>query len=244
MTDIRTRAFAGIVGLAVAGLLSVGCSSSSGGTGTGGTGGSAGTTGSAGTSGGGGTGGAAACVPPTAALITDFGTTSTSQVGTIYKGADTGLTAPTTDTSSGALVINIDTGVPSTMYPFAYVGLPLNSCTDATSYTGVKFNISGTLNSACTIQFSAVDKEHSTVADNGTCTASSCYPSSKIFTLSSTPTDVMVLFTDQTGGGANAGAATLDATELLNVQWQFNVPTADGSGGCVGMVTIDNVSFF
>jgi hypothetical protein len=255
MKDIRQRAFVGFIGLIAAGLLTMGCSSSNGG-GTGGTSGSTGGstgTGGSGTgtggstgSGGSGTGGGSACAAPTAALITDFSGTG-AQVGTPYKGADTGLTPPTVDTSGGSLAITLATGSPTTQYPYAYVGLPFNACIDAHTYTGVKFTASGTLNAGCTIQFSAVDKEHSTTANNGTCTASNCYASSKIFTLPSTPTEVDVLFTDQTGGGADPGAATLDPTAILNVQWQLNVAHGtDGgtAGGCTGTVTIDDVMFY
>lgn len=255
MKDFRQRAFVGLIGLVSAGLISIGCSSSNT---TGGTGGTTGTHtgGTTGTSTGGttttgtggttttGTGGTtAACAAPSAALITDFSGTG-AQVSSPYKGADTGLTVPTVDTSGGNLAITIATGVPTTMYPYAYVGLPFNACVDGHTYTGVKFTASGTLNAGCTIQFSVVDKEHNTVANGGTCTATSCYASSKIFTLPSTPTDVSVAFTDQTGGGADPTAAAVDPTEILNVQWQFNVPVGDAAGGCTGNVTIDNVTFY
>jgi hypothetical protein len=259
MKDIRQRAFVGFIGLAAAGLLSFGCSSSNSSSGTGGssghTGGSTGTGGtSSGTGGGsgggtgtGGSGGGSSCAAATAALITDFTSGGSSQVGTPYKGADTGLTAPTVDTSGSSMVITLATGSPTTQYPYAYAGLPFNACVDASTYKGVKFTASGTLNTGCTIQFSVVDKEHSPAANNGTCTVASCYASSKIFTLPSTPTEVDVLFTDQTGGGADPSAMAVDPTEILNVQWQLNVPHAvDGgtAGGCTGTVTIDDVSFY
>jgi hypothetical protein len=256
MKELRQRAFVGLglVGLLSTGLAWMGCSSGSGSSGTGGssgaTGGSTGSGGTGGgevggTSGGGAGGGAVACAVPTSATITDFG--STTQVSSPYKGADTGLTVPTVDTSGGKLVVTVDTGSPTTQYPYAYVGLPFNACVDASSYTGVKFNISGTLNAGCTIQFSAVDKEHSTPGNGGTCTAANCYASSKIFTLPSTDTDVSVAFADQTGGGADSTAAAVDPTEILNVQWQLNVPVAvgdAGGGGCQGSFTVNSVSFY
>ena len=271
MTDIRKWAFVGLLSL---GLASIGCASNNdNGSGSGGSSGSKGgsngsggssskggstgsggssstgsggssSTGSGGSSSTGSGGSTAACAAPTADLITDFGT-GTYPVGTPYKGADTGLTAPTIDTSGGNLSITLATGAPSTMYPFAYVGLPFNSCVDGSSYTGVKFTASGTLNTGCTIQFSVVDKEHSTTANNGTCTGS-CYASAKVFTLPSSPSTVMIAFTDQTGGGtgSNTTAAAVDPTGILNVQWQLNVPTGDASGGCTGNVVIDDVSFY
>jgi hypothetical protein len=148
-----------------------------------------------------------------------------------------------TSTASGALVINVDSGVPTTMYPFLGIGFPFSGCVSAAAYTGVKFNASGTLSAGCTIQFSVVDKQHSTVANNGTCTEASCYPSSKIFPLPATATDVTVLFSEQTGGGAAVGAAPLDPTQILNIQWQISPAGGAAPAACTGMVTIDNVTF-
>jgi hypothetical protein len=244
MTDIRTRAFIGIVGLAVAGFISIGCGGSSESTGGAGSTGSAGTTGGGGStgSGGTGTGGATGCPAAATALITDFGA-GTSAVGTPYSGAQTGLTGPTVSTAAGSLDITVATGAPTMMYPYAYVGLPFNACTSASAYTGVKFNISGTLNTGCTIQFSVVDKAHSTMANNGSCPmADNCYAAAKVFTLPATAQDVTVLFADHTGGGV--GGATpppppVNPAEILNIQWQFNVAT----DGCTGSVKIDNVTF-
>ncbi|MDB4983646.1 MAG: hypothetical protein JWM82_4398, partial [Myxococcales bacterium] len=204
-----------------------------GATGTAGDVGVAGTTGAAGAT--------PPCAAPGAAIITDFGSGKTL-VGAPYKGADVGLAAPMVSTSSGALVIKLDTGPPSTSYPYAYVGLPLSMCTGAGAYTGVKFNIGGTLSVGCTIQFSAVDAAHSTVANHGTCMAANCYPSSARFELPATPTDVTILFADQSGGGADPGVSPLDPAHLLNLQWQVNPATGD-AGGCAGTVTIDNVTF-
>jgi hypothetical protein len=182
------------------------------------------------------------CAAPASALITDF-SAGKSIVGMPYKGADVGLAVPMVSTSSGALVIKLDTGPPSTNYPYAYVGLPLNACTGAAAYTGVKFTISGTLSADCRVVFSAVDAAHSTVANHGTCTAANCYPSSAGLELPETPMDVTVLFSDQSGGGANLDVVDrIDPNHLLDIQWQFNLATGD-AGGCSGTVTIDNVTF-
>ena len=249
-TDFRKLAFVGLVSLGLATVGSAGCSSSSSdGTGTGGSTGTGGTgtgTGGTGHTGGStGTGGTAAACPATpAAAIVDFSAdAAAAQVGAPYKGADTGLTAPTVSTTSGALVVTVATGPASTMYPYAYVGLPFNACVDASTYTGVTFTASGTLSAGCSIQFSVVDKEHSTTTNNGTCTETNCYASSKIFPLPATPTPVTIKFADQTGGGAATTAAPVDPTEILNIQWQLNVPAGADAGGCTGSFTIDNVAF-
>src|SRR5580704_3879694 len=243
MTEFRKRAFVGILSLASAGLMSVGCSSSSSTT-DGGSTGTAGTTGtsSAGTTGTGtaGTTGTVACAAASAALITNFAVDGgAAQVGKPYLGAAATLTAPTASAATGALVMTFATGAATATDNYAYVGLPFNACVDASTYTGVTFNISGTLSAGCTIQSSTVDKEHSATTNGGTCTAANCYASDAIFTLPATAMDVSVPFSTQTGGGAAVGAAVVDPTEILNVQWQINVPTA----GCTGTVTVNNVSF-
>jgi hypothetical protein len=215
------------------------------------TGGTAGTTGgTAGTSGGGGTTGAACTAVPAGGLISDFsgadGGSSTGGValGTPYSGADSnGSSAPTASTSTGALVLSFNTGISTNMYPYAYYGLPFAACVDASAFTGVKFSVSGSLSTGCTIQFSTIDKEHNTVANNGTCTATSCYASAKGFTLSSTATDVTIKFADQTGGGTNPGAAVVDPTMITGIQWQVNPVGGEAGSSCVGMVTIDNITF-
>ena len=81
------------------------------------------------------------------------------------------------------------------------------------------------------------------MANNGTCTESNCYASTKIFPLAGDPTAVTINLTDHTGGGAAATAAAVDPTEILNVQWQVNVPASPDAGGCTGTFTIDNVAF-
>jgi hypothetical protein len=232
----------------MAGLFAAGVSTTSsgcGGSDEAGTTGTSGTTGNAGTGGGsGGTGGGSACAAPTAALITDF--SAAGQVGTPYTFQDTGLTAPTTSTASGALVITVDSGVPTTMYPYLGVGLPFNACVNGSSsgYTGVKFNISGTLTAGCTIQFSPVDKNHSTTANNGNCAAAdNCYPAAKVFSLPSAAGDVTVLYSELTGGVGSAGAPIIDPTQILNIQWQISPVGGAAPAACSGTVTIDNITF-
>jgi hypothetical protein len=239
MKEIRTRAFIGIVGLAVAGLTSIGCgsgnestggagSTGSAGTGAGGSTGNAGSSGNAGMSGG--------CAAPSAPLINDFSGAGGLSMGTPYVFQQSPLMAPVATVTAGALKVTFNTGAPTMMYPYAGWGIPLDACVNASSYTGVKFNISGTLNTGCTIQFSLGDKQHSDSPPLGTCTGS-CYPGAKIFTLPSTATDMTVLFSE-IGAGSPASPIVVPA-EAIGVQWQLNVPT----DGCMGEVTIDNVTF-
>lgn len=237
MKDIRTRALIGIVGLAAVGLASVGCSSSNDMTGGGGSTGSAGTgnAGSTGT-GGTGTGGATGCAVASGALITDFSGAGGLSMGMPFTFQDTGLTAPVVSTTASNLSVTFNTGAPTTMYPYAGWGIPFDACNNVSSYTGVKFNISGTLSAGCTIQFSLGDKQHSSSPPLGTCTATSCYPGAKVFTLPATATDVTVLFSEIAAGGP--ATPIVVPAEAIGVQWQLNVPTT----GCMGSVTIDNVT--
>jgi hypothetical protein len=214
-------------------------SGGSNGSGSGGSNGSgSGGSNGSGSGGAGGSGTAGGCtMKPSSDLISDF--TADGQVGPAYKGADTGLTVPTV-TTDGSLVITLDTGMPSTTYPYAFVGLGFKACFDASEYKGVTFKASGMLSTGCTIQFSTVDKEHNKPADMGTCTATACYASSKVFDLASSPTDVTVNFADQTGGGADPAALVVDPTQVTAVQWQVN---PDVTSGCKGTVTIDDIKF-
>jgi len=248
-----------LCGFAALGMFAAtqGCSSSSN-SGAGGSTGSGGSTGGGGHGTGGttGTGGSGPDAGPPCTTVTagtkftdftpDGGASAGLALSNIYTTADTGLTAPTFSTSTGALVVNFATGNPTTMYPYAGIGLPLAACVNASASTGVKFNISGTLSAGCTIQFSTIDKEHLTVANMGLCAGTSCYPSSKVFTLPSGAADVTILFTDQANGGMDPGAAALDPTKITGIQWQVNPVGAmagDAGMGCTGMITIDNVTF-
>jgi hypothetical protein len=233
MSGLRMRAFIGFAGLAFAGLLSGACSSSNdngvdGGGNHGGTGGS-----------GGGSGNA--CMAASKKLITDFAAGAGTGLSTSapYTFQDTGLTAPVLDTTGGSLKITFNTGAPTTMYPYAGVGVPFDGCVDISSSTGVKFNVSGTLSAGCTIQFSVIDEFHSATPPLGMCSGS-CYPGGKVFDVPATATDVTVNFADlpQGGVGTATGVNAVVPTNAIGVQWQLNVATA----GCTGTVTIDNVT--
>ena len=181
MSGLRMRAFIGFAGLAFAGLLSGACSSSNdngvdGGGNHGGTGGTGG-------SGGSGT----ACMAASKKLISDFAAGAGTGLSTSapYTFQDTGLTPPVLDTTGGSLKITLNTGAPTTMYPYAGVGLPFDGCLDISSSTGVKFTASGTLSAGCTIQFSVIDEFHSATPPLGMCSGS-CYPGGKVFDLPGT----------------------------------------------------------
>jgi hypothetical protein len=226
-----------VLAVAAMGLFTAtqGCSSSS----SGGTGGSTGA-GGAGTGAGGSTGDAAAtCTVPTSPAIADFGADGGTGIAMgqnpfTYTGT---VTAPTATVSGGTLNITVDTGMPDGGNTYAGVGVPFPSCFNASSFTGVQFTASGTLNTGCTIQFSLVDETHSSSPPLGACTGT-CYPGASVFTLPATATTVMVPFSSIGAGGP--ATPTVSPEVATGVQWQFNV----GATGCSGSVTIDNITFY
>jgi len=177
--------------------------------------------------------------PVTNPLITDFsGMGGLVGTGAPFTFQDTGLTAPTASIATGALVATFDTGVPTTMYPYAGFGMPFTAVSDVSMFAGVKFKASGTLSTGCTIQFSLADADHSASPPFGTCTGS-CYPGAKIFDLPASATDVTVMFADIGMGGPSTPTNTMKATA---VQWQLNIPAGAAPATCSGSVTIDDVN--
>jgi hypothetical protein len=126
-------------------------------------------------------------------------------------------------------------------------------CTDAHTYTGVQFDLSGSLTgTGCTMQFSINDSEHQDMTTAGTDVkpsgpAGSYAPQLQIAgMLSSTVTTVKVPFT---GTGAPTGgspAAPIDPTKITGVQWQLSTPLAADGGPteCVWTFTVANVKFY
>lgn len=270
MTEIRKRAFVGIVGLVSAGLFSMGCSSSSttgaGGTtghagtsgGTAGTTGSAGASGSAGATGTGGAGntvGCAASDPPASATIATF--TSADGGVQAMDGIFTYGDIPKPTYSIAGNQVNIMDTVQTSAAPhYQGFGLYFNGnvagtdCVDAHTYTGIEFDLSGTLTGVgCTMQFSILDSEHadpttSTPADPKSGGIKGDYaPQLAISQLMSNPTTFKVPYTTPAGGMPSAG---VDATKLTGVQWQLSVPAASDGGAteCDWNINITNVQFY
>jgi hypothetical protein len=269
MTEIRKRAFVGIVGLVSAGLFSMGCSSSSGGTGSGGTtghagtsGGTAGTTGSGGATGSAGatgTGGAVAgCaasdVPASATIATFISADGGVQaMDGIFSYGDT--PKPTYSIANNEVNIMDSVQIGSAPH-YQGFGLYFNGntagtdCVDAHAYTGIQFDISGTLTGVgCTMQFSILDSEHadpttSTPADPKAGGIKGDYaPQLAISSLTSNPTTLKVPYSTPAGG---MPAAAVDPTKLTGVQWQLSVPAATDGGAteCDWNINIANVMFY
>jgi hypothetical protein len=219
--------------------------------------GAAGVSGSAGFSGAAGTSGAAAtCIggatlTPVARLITDFsdavpdpaspgqfkfggGTASRVQGGT-SEFADTTETKATLAILGGALAVNA-------LSKGSYTGVVLymngSACIDGSAYTGVQFDLNGTLG-ACNLSFGfafADDLSPASDPQRGICAATNCYGPS--VSVASTGT-IKVSYSAVSGGSPDMG---VDRQKLTGVQWQLQSPAAGTT--CAANFTLDNVSFY
>jgi hypothetical protein len=265
MTEFRKRAFVGILGLATAGLMSMGCSSSStsspGTGGSTGTGGSAGTTGGGGTTGSGGTGGAAgggaaatcgatntATLTSATAAIDDF--TAAGNPGVMVTGMGSvsafGSSVAVADTTGGNLHVTMTKAEATAPDYNEGFGINFTECIDAAVFTGVQFTLSGSVTgTGCDITFGMVDTEHQLPANDprGTAPAGS-YAAKVVLAPTATATTVQVPFTGTNAPPLASGspAQAIDNATLLAVQWGFDVP--GGTSTCVADITIDNVAFY
>lgn len=277
MKEFRMRAFFGILGLAGAGFMissvsSVGCSSSNGGstgtagsssTGTAGSQGTAGTTGNGGNNSGGSGGGGGASTPaagcavsdlPASATISDFTSTTIAIGGTFTYGPNTAATPAASVTGGAWKVTMTSAGMTDPQYSGAGIYFNGNAdgtdCVDGTAYTGVQFDIGGTVGgTGCTVQFSINDSEHSdstanpSMPDPKAAGPKGSYAPQLTITVPATATTMMVPFTGTGGPQGGSPATAVDKSKLTGVQWQFT--TAGGTtNSCAVDVTIDNVKFY
>jgi hypothetical protein len=118
------------------------------------------------------------------------------------------------------------------------------ACVDASSYTGVKFDLSGDLG-GCALSFGAsasADLSHADVPKMGSCPAddSQCYePLAPI--VPGTATTIQVPFRSLSFGQP---VAALDPSTLVYLQWLLNPPRDADGGVCTASFTIKNVAFY
>jgi hypothetical protein len=173
-----------------------------------------------------------------------------------YSYAATGQTAPAATATTDGNGIQITGGfVPPVTSSNNYMGVGLyynsTSCLDATAYTGIQFDFSGTLG-GCAIQLGASFSGDASSQGNpgrGTCAGSSstCYGSSHDVTsaaLAATPSSptIQVPFDVLSGG---MPISSVDPHTLLTVQWQLSSPAGASDGGaCSANFTVENVKFY
>ncbi|HLK91488.1 MAG TPA: hypothetical protein VKZ18_16455 [Polyangia bacterium] len=200
-------------------------------------------------------------VKATSPVITAAGTMSATGVAFgsgddawgSYSYAAAGQTAPTGAATSDGNGLQITGGFVAPVAASGnYMGFGLyyssGSCLDASAYTGVQFDFSGTLG-GCDVQvavsFSA-DDSHSG-DKRGACTAAQCYgPSYDVTGAANTATasapTIKVPFA-QLGGGMPI--STLDPRDIVTVQWQLTSPAGGTDGGaCSANFTVANVKFY
>lgn len=249
--------FAGVVA-AVFGLATTACGgdssdppeSSSGGS-TSGTGGATGSGGNDGMSGSGNTGSfecSYTAVPNE--NITDFAAwtggdwqvddMSLSGGSFTYNGDGTTVTA-THDAAEENMHIE------ATVANYAGFGLWFGPCTDASAYEGIQFTISGAVGDSGSLDFQVQTSRNYPISTNdmkGECEgdfSSGCsFNTASAIEVTDTPETVQIPWADLTGGEP---IATLDPTELLGIQWQFNCDSM-AEEPCAVDVVIDDVSFY
>jgi hypothetical protein len=196
---------------------------------------------------GGSTLGCQTSAAPDSALISDFsgGVSGTGQILITNGGTFTyGTPAPTIAETNGLLHVTLDApGTTSAQY--LGFGIYFNSCVDGHMYSGVKFDIGGTM-SGCAMQYAFNYREDSANASDpkGSCTAASCYAGQATVTVPASVTSTSIAYSAVSGGVPIAGALTTAAqTYLTGVLWQFAVP-ARATADCIVDLTIDNVTFY
>ena len=284
MTDIRKFALLGIASLSL-GLASIGCGSKSGETGTGGSNGSGGSGkgGSSASGGSNGSGGAAgAPVPTTGCLASD--PPPSADIANFASGAlDGGLQVmggvftygdtpkPSYSLMPGSIEIT-DGVVVSAKNHYQGFGFYFNGdmmgkdCIDASSYTGIQFDMSGSLmGDLCTVQFSINDSEHADMTVAGTPAADGGFvpndpkasgpmgayaPQLQIGPMiMSTKTTIQVPFSGSSPNVPAGGLPTdtpIDTHRIEGVQWQLTSPLmGDGAATeCDLDITISNLKFY
>ena len=265
MIQIRTKLVVGIVGMAIAGLTSVSCSSSKGAAtdGAAGSGGGVDNGGSGGAGGSAGAGGRACTASTTSTadadgLIADFeNADGGSNLGGIkggilaYNGPIVGGPGSPTYTVSGGTLNIVDSTAATSAPQYVGVVVYFDSCIDASAFTGVQFDISGSF-SGCTMQYATGDVAHqdeTVVAPTFATGPAGSYPPQSTISvgqLTSAPQTIMEPFAGYTiAGGPNP---PVDTSKLILTLWQFTVPAGvpgdGGTPGCTASIAIDNVKFY
>lgn len=190
--------------------------------------------------------GSAACsmTAPPNSTISDF----SDWTGTSW-GADGNLTGGSfgpymgSGTTDFNFVVNPTDAVlevTGTINDYAGFGMWFGPCTDASTFTGVQFDISGIVGEAGRMVVQFQTSEDKAVEDGrGECTAASCVsPQATVEGVTETVTTVQLPFDSFAGG---APVDTLSPDQLLAIQFQFECET---DAACAVDVVIDNLEFY
>lgn len=232
-----------------------GSTSTAGKTGTGGSTGTAGSSGTAGSGTGGAGGGAGfTCTgtKPTSALITEFGDLVASATSAGQFTFTLGVPGGTFAYQTGDLTVtdaSMALNVKGTVKNYDGFGLYTNTCTDASSYTGVSFSIKGNAGAGGKLNF-RVQTNSNTAIDavnkKGTCkpvdAANSypdCHPSAVDIPVTAEAKTVEVKFADLMGG---VPVAAVDGKDIVGLEWSFAWAGPTDTMYAVD-VTLDDVKF-
>jgi len=192
---------------------------------------------------------------PGAPLIADFETVDGGNAALMIGGTFTYGPGVTTAVVAGGWHITATVpGTTSNQYSGAGIyfnGNPTGTdCVDASLYTGVQFDIKGTVTGAgCSMQYSTNDAQHADMTQNPTMPdpkaggpMGSYAPQATITAAPATATVMMPFM----GVGAPMGGSPnvpVDRGRLTGVQWQFTTMSG-ATNACAVDITIDNVKFY
>jgi len=193
---------------------------------------------------------------PASATIADFETVDGGQAALAIGGTFTYGGGVVQMVTGGAWhVTATSTGMTGAQYWGAGIyfnGNPTGTdCVDATMYTGIQFDIKGTVaGTGCSMQYSTNDAQHAdmTIVTNGMTDpkaggAMGSYAPQAGVTPTATVQTIMMPFA---GAGAPTGgmpSVPVDKSRLTGVQWQFTT-SAGTTMSCMVDITIDNVKFY
>ena len=118
-------------------------------------------------------------------------------------------------------------------------------CIDATAFTGVKFDIAGSITgTGCSAQYATADSAHldNAMDPKGTGDATNYAPQAALNVVATAQT-IMMPFNGAAGPSGGSPAVGVDKSKLTGVQWQFTT-AAGGTSNCLVDITIDNVQFY
>jgi hypothetical protein len=149
--------------------------------------------------------------------------------------------AMTHTTDGGKLTINVN--APATTKPQVLTtSLMFDGCVDASGYTGVQFDIRGSL-SGCGLTYATVDPEHQYYQPEGPYP-----PQTKISPAELTSTSRSIKAPFQGSAIQGNPSTPTDASKLAFVQWLVLVPVGADDGTavppCTGNLVIDDVKLY
>lgn len=151
--------------------------------------------------------------------------------------------------SNSALTSKVESAawhVSGTVSNYSGFVLSANNCADASSFSGVRFSIKGSVGTSGQLTFMLATRSSTAMKDSqGTCEVvsgmeyESCHSPSKTIAVTSTAQTVQIAWSDLKGGAPMDGT---DGSDVIGLEWGF-AWVFEGEPYAAD-VTIDNVEFF